>query len=188
MAKVIGEVWRPIPQYEGFYEASNTGKIRSVYRYKRILKPMISNTGYERVDLFKHKNRRQFFVHRLVATTFINNPDDKPFVNHKDENKLNNSADNLEWVTHIENCRYGTAIERRTAHLDYKKRKVNNANQIKACSKPVDQFDESGNFIKRWSSASECARETGIPSSSIRRVALGERKTAHGFVFKEVML
>lgn len=186
MAKVIGEVWKPVPNYEGFYEVSNTGKIRSAYRYRRILKPMISNAGYERVDLFKNKNRKQFSVHRLVAMTFIDNPDQKPFVNHKDENKTNNSVDNLEWVTHVENCHYGTAIARRTEHLDYSKRHINNAGQILACSKPIIQCEKDGTFIRKWRSASECSRETGISISSIRRSATGRQKTAGGFVFKEV--
>lgn len=186
MAKVIDETWKPVPNYEGFYEVSNTGKVRSVYRYKRVLKPMISNTGYERVDLFKNKHRKQFSVHRLVALAFIDNPNAKPFVNHKDENKLNNSAENLEWVTHVENCKYGTAITRRTAHLDYSKRHLNNANQIKACSKPIAQYDLQGNFIKQWASASECSRSIGFSISGIRSVVSGRRNSIFGFIFKEV--
>lgn len=182
MSKVI---WRPIPDYEGFYEVSNTGKVKSVYRYKRILKPMISNTGYERVDLFKNKNRKQFSVHRLVAMAFVSNPDAKPFVNHKDENKLNNVADNLEWVSHVENCRYGTAITRRTEHFDYKHRKINNANQIKACSKPIRQYTKAGLFVREWASASACHKETGIATSGIREVVRGKRKSAGGYIFRE---
>lgn len=187
MAKVIGEVWKPIPNYEGFYEVSNTGKVRSVYRYRRVLKPMISNTGYERVDLFKNKHRKQFSVHRLVAMAFIDNPNAKPFVNHKDENKLNNSADNLEWVSHVENCRYGTAIKRRTQHLDYSKRRINNAGQIKACSKPIAQYTKDGIFIRNWKSASECARENGWQISNIRRSCVRKGATAYGYIFKEVI-
>lgn len=179
------ETWKPIPGYEGFYEASDMGRIRSVYRYKRVLKPMISNTGYKRVDLFKDKSRKQFSVHRLVAMTFVNNPNGKSFVNHRDENKLNNCADNLEWVSHVENCRYGTAIERRTKHFDYAHRKINNANQIKACSKPIKQYTKNGDFLKDWASASECHRGTGITISGIRRVVKGERKSAGGYVFRE---
>lgn len=187
MAKVIEEEWRPIPNYEGFYEASNTGKVRSVYRYKRTLKPMISNTGYERVDLFKNKSRKQFSVHRLVAMTFVKNPDAKPFVNHKDEDKLNNFAYNLEWVTHVENCRYGTAIARRTEHSDYVHRKINNANQIKACSKPIKQYTKNGDFVKEWASASECARVNGWRVNNIRRSCNRNNATAYGFIFKEVI-
>lgn len=188
MIKVTDEIWRPVPNYEGFYEVSNAGRVKSVYRYKRILKPMISNTGYERVDLFKNKVREQFSVHRLVAMAFIQNPYNKPYVNHKDENKLNNSADNLEWVTHVENCRYGTAIERRTKHFDYSKRKINNVGQIEACSKPIAQYTKDGKFVRNWKSASECARENGWTVSCIRRNCLGERSTAYGFVFKEVAI
>lgn len=180
------ETWKPIPGYEGFYEASDMGRIRSVYRYKRVLKPMISNTGYKRVDLFKDKSRKQFSVHRLVAMTFVNNPNGKPFVNHRDENKLNNCADNLEWVSHVENCRYGTAIARRTEHLDYSKRRINNAGQIAACSIPVAQFTKGGEFVRNWASASECARENGWQVSNIRRSCTADHATAYGFIFKEV--
>ena len=70
-------------------------------------------------------------------------------------------------------------------NTDYSKRKINNANQIKACSKPILQYTKNGEFIKKWVSASACARETGISSSCIRRVCLNERKTAGGFIFKE---
>lgn len=178
------ELWKPIPNYEGYYEASNLGRIRSVYRYKRVLKPMISNTGYERVDLFKNKCRKQYGVHRLVAITFIDNSDDKPFVNHKDENKLNNRASNLEWVTHVENCNYGTAIRRRTAHTDYSNRH-GHPNQIKAASKPISQYTKDGQFIRDWDSASECARATGLSASSIRKVTSGKRNSLFGYVFKE---
>jgi hypothetical protein len=181
------ELWRPIPNYEGYYEASNLGRIRSVYRYKRVLKPMISNTGYERVDLFKNRHRKQYSVHRLVAITFVDNPDNKPFVNHRDENKINNCADNLEWVTHVENCRYGTAIERRTKHFDYSKRKINNAGQIEACSKPIAQYTKDGRFVRNWKSASECARKNGWQISNIRRCCKKEYATAYGFVFREVI-
>ena len=181
------ELWRPIPNYEGYYEASNLGRIRSVYRYKRVLKPMISNTGYERVDLFKNRHRKQYSVHRLVAITFVDNPDNKPFVNHRDENKINNCADNLEWVTHVENCRYGTAIERRTKHFDYSKRKINNARQIEARSKPIAQYTKDGRFVRNWKSASECARKNGWQISNIRRCCKKEYATAYGFVFREVI-
>ena len=178
-------IWKPVPGYEGFYEVSNDGQVRSIYRYKKILKPMISNTGYKRVDLFKNKKRKQYSIHRLVALAFIKNEDGKPFVNHKDENKLNNSADNLEWVSHVENCQYGTAIARRTEHFDYEHRKINNANQIKVCSKPIKQYTKNGSFVREWASASECNRETGIWISAIREVVKGKRKSAGGYVFRE---
>lgn len=183
MAKIM---WKPVPGYEGLYEVSNTGVVRSLYRYKKELKPMISNSGYERVDLFKDGKRKQYSVHRLVAVCFCKKPDDCDVVNHKDECKTNNNAENLEWVSHIENCRWGTAIARRTQNIDYSKRKVNNANQIKVCSKPILMYTKNGEFIREWSSASECVRQCGFSSvAGIRRCVSGERKTAFGYVFKE---
>ena len=186
MAKVIGEVWKPAPNYEGFYEVSNIGRVRSLYRYKKILHPSDTN-GYRTVELWKGKKRKRIGVHRLVAMAFIDNPDNKPFVNHKDETRDNNSVDNLEWVTHLENCRYGTAIERRTKHFDYSKRKINNAGQIEACSKPIAQYTKDGRFVRNWKSASECARKNGWQISNIRRCCKKEYATAYGFVFREVI-
>lgn len=184
MSKVIGEVWKPIPNYEGFYEVSNIGRVRSLYRYKKILHPSDTN-GYRTVELWKGKKRKRIGVHRLVAMAFIDNPDNKPFVNHKDETRDNNSVDNLEWATHLENCRYGTAIARRTAHLDYSKRHINNAGQILACSKPIIQYDKNGNYIREWKSATECSKKTGFSISGIRSVVRGKRNSIFGYVFKE---
>ena len=179
------ELWKPIPGYESLYEASTLGRVRSLFRYKKILKPSPVTTGYLTVELWKDKQRKRIGIHRLVAMCFCENPENKPFVNHLDETKTNNRADNLEWVTHVENCRYGTAINRRTKHFDYAHRNFNNANQIKACSKPIKQYTKNGDFVKEWASASECHRETGITISGIRRVINGERKTAGGYVFRE---
>jgi len=179
------ENWMPVYGYEGLYEVSNHGRVRSLFRYKKVLKPTLCN-GYLTVELWKDKARKRIGVHRLVAQCFCSNPYGKPFVNHKDEIRTNNNADNLEWVTHIENCNYGTAIQRRLAHTDYSKRKINNANQILKCSKPICQYSKDGQFIRAWKSASECCRENGWTRSAVRRAATGERKTAYGYIFKEV--
>ena len=181
------EIWKPIPGYEGLYEVSNLGRIRSLYRYKKILKPSPNWNGYTTAELWKGKKRKRFTIHRLVATCFCDNPHNKPFVNHKDETRTNNRAENLEWVTHIENCNYGTAIDRRQAHLDYSKRRINNANQIKACSKPIAQFTKDGVLIRKWNSASECSRANNWHVSNIRRCCNNENATAYGYVFKEVI-
>lgn len=185
MSKEPKEIWKPVPEYEDLYEVSNMGRVRSLFRYKKILHPSLTN-GYFTVELWKDKQRKRIGVHRLVAMCFCENPKGKPFVNHKDESRTNNNASNLEWVTHIENCNYGTAIIRRVKHTDFASRRVNNANQIIKVSKPVDQFDRNGNFIKRWESASECSRETGFSVSGIRGVATGKRNSIFGYVFREV--
>ena len=181
------EIWKPIPGYEALYEASNFGRVRSLFRYKKILKPSPITNGYLTVELWKNKQRKRIGIHRLVAMCFCENPDNKPFVNHIDEIKTNNRADNLEWVTHVENCRYGTAIERRTKHFDYSKRKINNARQIEACSKPIAQYTKDGRFVRNWKSASECARKNGWQISNIRRCCRNEHATAYGFIFMEVI-
>lgn len=185
MAKVI---WKPIVGFEGLYEVSSDGRVRSVFRYKKELKPMISNSGYERVDLFKNKKRKQFSIHRLVADAFCEKQEGKNIVNHKDECKTNNCAENLEWVDQKYNCNYGSAQKKKVVNTDYSKRKINNFNQILKCSKPISQYTKEGIFVKNWKSASECFKKTGIPISCIRRVCREERKTAGGFIFKEGMM
>ena len=179
------EEWRPIAGYEGLYEVSNNGRVRSITRYKKVIKPHITNAGYYQYQLWHNNKCHVASGHRLVAQAFVPNPYGNNIVNHIDENKLNNSAENLEWVSHVANCRYGTAIARRTQHLDYSKRKVNNANQIKACSKPIRQYTKSGEYIREWPSATECAKATGMSISGIRAVARGNRNSIFGFVFKE---
>lgn len=111
------EEWRPVVGYEGLYEVSNTGRVRSVDRYVKtcygsyrlhkgkVLSPGIRPDGYLVVSL----QYRMFRVHRIVAEAFLPNPDNLPQVNHKDEDKSNNRVDNLEWCTAKYNNNYGTA-------------------------------------------------------------------------------
>lgn len=184
MAKVIEE-WRSITGYEGLYEVSNIGRVRSLTRYKKVIKPHITNAGYYQYQLWHNGECHVASAHRLVAQAFVPNPSKDNVVNHIDENKLNNSAENLEWISHADNCRYGTAIARRTQHLDYSKRRINNANQIKACSKRINQYTKDGEFVRTWASATECSRETGMSISGIRSVVNGKRNSIFGFIFTE---
>jgi len=96
------EIWKDIPGYEGAYKASNFGRIQSSYRQKRILKPQMGQK-YFHVRLSKSKKISIHLLHRLIAKTFLDNPENKRTVNHKDGNPLNNSASNLEWSTYQEN-------------------------------------------------------------------------------------
>lgn len=120
------EIWKDIPGYEGRYQASTLGRIRSLDHYSkeiisrqgkkyralcrgRMLKPTLGMDEYLDITLSDSEGApKTFRVHRLVAATFIPNPDNLPFVNHKDECKTNNNADNLEWCTHDYNMNYGT--------------------------------------------------------------------------------
>ena len=120
------EIWKPIEGYEGFYEVSNTGKVRSLDRVivtethlngklikGKILKNNVTR-NYNRVNLCVGNVRQKHRVARLVAIAFLPNPDNKPQVNHIDENTLNDSVENLEWCTSKENCNFGTRGVRTT--------------------------------------------------------------------------
>lgn len=100
------EVWRYIKGYEGKYQVSNLGNIKSFYKCKngKIMKQLANPNGYLYVALDKgNRNYKRFLIHRLVAQTFLPNIENKPQVNHIDGNKHNNKLDNLEWVTGSEN-------------------------------------------------------------------------------------
>ena len=94
LMKDMVEIWKPILGYEGLYEVSNFGNVRSLFRYKKELKHNISKSGYASVQLFKNKIGTRLLVHRLVATAFIRPPIKNEQVNHIDENKLNNNIEN----------------------------------------------------------------------------------------------
>ena len=115
------EIWRPIEGYEGLYEVSNTGLIRSLDRFVgnrnrikgKILSIKIEKNGYCSVALSKYGKMKRYLVHRLVAQEFIPNTEGLPQVNHKDEDKTNNRVENLEWCDNYYNLMYGTGNDRR---------------------------------------------------------------------------
>ena len=114
------EEWRPIEGYEGLYEVSNTGQVRSFDRYVKysngrihlhkgkVLSPIKDKDGYLQVNLCYNGKIHQIKIHRLVAQAFLSNPDNLLYVNHKDEVKTNNSVDNLEWCDVKYNNNYGS--------------------------------------------------------------------------------
>lgn len=183
------EIWKDIKGFEGRYQVSNLGRVRSLdftwstYNYKtrgyveckkkgRILKSSVQNNGYLRVCLKIHSKNYYKILHRLVATAFIPNPENLPAVNHKDEDKANNVVSNLEWCTHKYNSNYGTRNERLREY------------SISNVMRPVVQYDMEGNVIDTFESLSDAANKTGIPNADICGVCKGRRKTTHGFVFK----
>ena len=121
---MIEEIWKPIEGYEGLYEVSSYGRVRSLDRYVKtcyeayklhkgkILSPAKDKNGYLKVHLCCNGKHNIIRVHRLVCKAFIPNPDNLPEVNHKDEDKTNNSVDNLEWCDRSYNISYGTRTER----------------------------------------------------------------------------
>ena len=175
------EVWKDIKGYEGLYQVSNLGQIRSLDRYKytkgrygrmkakikgRLLKPCLNHDGYKEIVLSKDGKSKMYRLHRIVAETFIDNFDNKNQVNHKNGNKLDNKAQNLEWVTCKENINHALI------------------NNLIKCEKSVNQYDLKMNFIKKWRSISEAKRQLKIKDSNIIRVCNNKSKTAGGYIWK----
>ena len=106
------EIWKNIEGYEGKYQVSNLGQVKSMIGQEKVLHPKKHRNGHLQIGLHKDKKRKTMYIHRLVAQAFIPNPDNLPCVNHKDENPSNNNVDNLEWCTQKYNCNYGTRVNR----------------------------------------------------------------------------
>lgn len=168
--------WRPIAGYEGRYEVSSLGKVRSLdYRgvkgWVKELSPTPNNKGYLQVSLFKKgKEPWHASIHRLVAKAFMPNPHNYLEVNHIDEDKTNNCVTNLEWCTRKHNMNHGTVVKRSSENR----------------SKSVEAIDpSSGIVIHRFISTSEAQRH-GFASSHISNCCRGKEKTHKGFTWKYV--
>jgi len=179
------EIWKDIPGYEGLYQASNLGEVRSLdrpikgkpgvtsFRSSRIIKPTIRR-NYLGVTLHKDGKQRTMAVHRAVALAHIPNPDGLPIINHKDENKLNNRADNLEWCTHKYNSNYGSAIDRLKEGIMGKRR------NHPRMSKKVVQIKD-GIPIAIYPSTVEVERQLGIRSQNVWAICHGKKWKAGGY-------
>jgi hypothetical protein len=191
------EIWRDIAGYEGYYQVSNFGRVRSLDKMQnyngsarlhkgKILKPNNDGRGYLIVDLSKNNRSVTRTIHRLVAMAFLDNPNNLPQVNHKDEVKTNNfvfvnedgtvdyDKSNLEWCTVSYNVNYGNAAVER----GLKQRNDRNKSKLTA------MYTLDGNLVDIYPSAREASRLTGIPKTLIYKCCKGENKTAKGFVFK----
>ena len=173
---MIEEIFKDVKGYEALYQVSNFGQILSLNYHRsgkpRLLKPCKSTNEYLQVNLYKNGKSKMCKIHRLVAETFISNPDNLPEVNHKDEDKTNNSVYNLEWVTAKENSNHGTRNER-----------IAKTNTNGKKSKKVLQFTKFGELIREWPSTMECERN-GYYHGYIAACCRGERNSAYGFLWK----
>jgi len=109
------EIWKPVVGYEGLYEVSNLGRVKSLprngtIRQERVLRENVKRSGYVNIVLRKNGKPRTFRLHRLVARAFIQNPENKPQVNHKNGDKRDNRAINLEWTTVSENLKHKFSV------------------------------------------------------------------------------
>ena len=172
------EIWKDIRGFENKYQISNMGRIRSIFRYKIILKPALTQ-GYKFVSLYNKTSKKCYRIHRLVAQTFIPNPNNKITVNHKNGIKTDNRVSNLEWNTYQENIKHSYNVLGRNP-TKYWSGKFGKDN---SCSKIVLQYTLDKNFVKRFTSVMEASIETNICKSSIARNARGERKTAGGYIW-----
>ena len=177
------EIWKPINGFEGLYEISNLGNVKSLnYRhlgYAKILVPKINNRGYQWVELYKDKNRHCFQVHRLVATHFIkNNNPLRVDINHIDENVKNNVVTNLEWCTKSENmCAYirNHPGRQRKRHDTVCRKYVKHSNQ------KIVQLSSNGEKLWVYQNVSTIGRMLGYNNTSIWECCTGKRKTAYGY-------
>ena len=170
------EEWKDIKGYEGLYQISNEGRVKSLQReivYKdgrkkvleeKILHNFLSDLGYYHVMLSKDGVSKRYKVHRLVAKAFIPNPNNLPIINHKDENPKNNVVDNLEWCTQGYNVRYGTMIER-GRQTQFNREDL---------SKEVEQYTLDGDLVETFKSASEIERKyPQFKTASVARCCRG---------------
>ena len=171
--------WKDIKGYEGLYQVSNLGEIRSKHTGKWIkLKCSPVNKRYRKVILCDNEKREAKLVHRLVAEAFIPNTNSLPYVNHKDENPSNNMAVNLEWCTQKYNMNYGTVKERvGNASKGRKRSQYSIDLQIKRQKKKIYcvELDMIFNSLK------EAAKYAGVDSSGITHAAKGEQNTCGGY-------
>lgn len=173
------EIWKDIKAYEGLYQISNSGNVRSLDRYETNGRTMIlykgkmlskaishSNKGYYIVSLSKKGKSTKKYIHRLIAEAFIPNPNNYPCINHKNENKLDNRIENLEWCTDIYNINYGNRNKKASKNI----------------SKRIVQISKDNKIIKVWDSIDKAQKELKI--SNISSCCLNKRKTSGGYIWK----
>lgn len=182
------EEWRDIViekngvlyDYSGLYQVSNLGKVRSLHYCGKggikVLKQNTTKGGYKTIPLQKNNDKQCFLVHRLVATMFIDNPNNLPEVNHKDEDKTNNHINNLEWMSKQDNIIYGTARQRTGEKLKGRKLSEQHKQKIKRSKKVI--CIETGQIFDTCKEAGEWC---GVKRGCITNCCRGRSKTAGGY-------
>ena len=172
----LNEIWKPIKGYEGLYEVSNLGRVKSIrFGKEKIMSSKAKGNKYLKIMLCKNKTYKRFYIHRLVAQAFLEIPEELRHlegtrylqVNHKDENPQNNIVTNLEWCDAKYNNNYGTARQR----------------MAEKQSKPVLQYTLDGEFVKEWKSMRECGRNN-FSVKCIKLCCNNIQKYHKGYIWK----
>lgn len=186
-----GEYWKDIQGYEGLYQVSNLGRVRSMSRLRpdkhhkvkaKILRQAFNSGGYPILTLSKNAIHKNIKVHRLVAKTFIPNSENKPCIDHINTIRTDNRVENLLWTTGKENC--NNPLTRK--HMsDNKKGEKNHMrgrlSKEHPNSIPIIQLTKNGQYIRTWDCARDVSREIGIHYSNVNSVLRGKTKTAGGY-------
>lgn len=187
---MIEEIWKPVKDYEGLYEVSNLGRVRSVDRFVlgskgslrhikgKYLIPHKNNKGYYLCDLYKENRRKNVLLHRAVAEAFVPNEYNLPYINHIDNNRENCVFTNLEWCTQSYNVKYSYDTTDRKSIMNWKSGKENRN------SKPILMYSKDGVFIKSFDCISDAERELGISNNGIVACLKKRNKTAGGYIWE----
>lgn len=204
-------LWKDIKGYEGLYQVSNLGNIKSMprtivtnnrfgkmtkYTKSREIKPHLNKkTGYYQVHLSKNKKTKMFLLHRLVAETFIPNMDNKPQINHINANKTDNRIENLEWCTSSENIKH--AFANNLSHSNFKVQcgskhhffgkhhSIESKQKMKESHyKKIIQYDKNNKLIKIWNGIKQIEEELNINNGNISQCCRSKRKTAGGYIWR----
>lgn len=184
--KMSVEEWKDICGYDGMYQISTLGRIRSTNYLRtgktKILKQATNNCGYKYVVLRECGKKKNLYIHRLVASAFIDNTENLPEVDHIDTSKTNNIVTNLRWVSHKQN---------QNNQISHRKMIENNVPTMKgrcgklhARSKPVIQYDLNLNFIKEWESINLASIGLGLNAANIYLCCNNARNKCGGFIWK----
>lgn len=191
------EIWKDIKDFEEMYQVSNLGRVRSVDRFDNMgrlrkgnIKTIRDNGhGYFSVQMYRDNKSNVRYVHRLVAQTFLDNPDNKPEVHHIDSDRSNNKLDNLQWVTSKENNSFPEHIKSMKKNPNWLKN--SRTAMAKARDKAIiinsyrTRFTRGGVSLE-FSSLAEGARVLGLDKGGCTRVANGKQKHTHGYTIEYI--
>lgn len=178
------EIWKDIKGFEGIYQVSNLGNVKSLnYRNtkeEKMLTPKKNNSGYLWLELTNNKKKSCLLIHRIVALEFIPNLNNLPIVNHKDENPMNNCVDNLEWCTALQNVRYSIDLHPERTRGRKGTRRPHKYTQN------VIQKTLDGKIVKEYDCTADVAIDNKFNQWSIIQCCTGKRNTAYGYKWEFV--